>query len=102
MMCMSRHKHVGGGRLKMDLVRSLTGRPPIVKLDGWVIYLSVHDAEYLRTRREWRQKLRVAHPDQGGSAYRFRLSMGAYRSWLATENRYYARLSLTPPRWGSL
>ena len=84
----------------MNLVRSITGRPPIVKLDGWVIYLSVHDTEYLRTRREWRQKLRAAHPDQGGSTYQFRRAMGSYGAWRAAENRYYARLGLTPPRWG--
>jgi biotin operon repressor len=64
---------------------------------GWVIYVSVHDAEYLRMRSVWKQRLK-AHPDYGSSSITFDRVKRGYEKWKKDEENWYARLKLTPPR----
>ncbi len=73
-------------------------RPAIVPgPDGWRIYISVHDAEYLRQRAEWKRKLADAHPDAGGTSFRFRQAVKARDRWEADEEAWYAQHGLTLP-----
>lgn len=74
----------------------ISGRPAVVVRDGCRIFVNIHDAEYLRQRREWRRKLR-AHPDTGGTSSTFRDVFKAYRAWEASETRWYAAIGLEPP-----
>lgn len=71
-------------------------RPAIVERDGWKVLVYVHDAEYLRQRSEWREKLR-AHPDTGGTAGKFRRVHSAYERWRKQEETWYLGHGLTPP-----
>lgn len=46
-----------------ELIALRPGRPPILTIKGCRIYVAVHDEYYIRTRKEFRQRLRLAHPD---------------------------------------
>jgi hypothetical protein len=46
-----------------ELLRISPHRPTIIEQDGGRIYITVHDEYYKRTFREWRQKLKLTHPD---------------------------------------
>ena len=79
------------------LVPLAPGRPLTVVLDGWTVYVSVHDAEHLRMRAAHRARIKASHPDRGGSPSRCRAAIRAYRSWLASERSYYEALRLPLP-----
>jgi biotin operon repressor len=64
---------------------------------GWVDLISVHDAEHLRAKAEWRQTLAQSHPDAGGSDLRFRITQKAREKWLKAETEWYAKRGLTLP-----
>jgi biotin operon repressor len=73
-------------------------RPSVVPHEGGRIYISVHDAEYLRQRAEWKRKLAEAHPDSPtGTAFSFRQTLKKRDRWDADETAWYARYGLTPP-----
>ncbi len=72
-------------------------RPAILPSAGGRVYISVHDAEYLRQRSEWKRKLADAHPDAGGTSFRFRQAVKARDRWQATEEAWYGQHGLTPP-----
>ena len=73
-------------------------RPAFIPHAGGRIYISVHDAEYLRQRSEWRRKLAAAHPDSPtGNSFTFRRLKSQRDKWEATEVEWYAQHGLTPP-----
>jgi hypothetical protein len=79
------------------MVRTFTGRPAIIKKDGWTIMLSVHDAAFMEERSRRRAELAQAHPDKGGTAHKFNKLMENYREWLRKEWDFYLPLGLKPP-----
>lgn len=79
------------------LLPVLPNRPAVVPSEGGRVYISVHDAEYLRLRAEWKQQLVDAHPDRAGSSFRFRRLMKARDRWEASETAWYAQYGLRPP-----
>lgn len=79
------------------LVPTRADRPVTLTVDNWVVYVSVHDAEYERQKRSFKALLRVAHPDMGGSDGAFQLVHGRYKRWQQSECEWYARLGLLPP-----
>jgi biotin operon repressor len=72
-------------------------RPSVVPHEGGRIYISVHDAEYLRLRAEWKQKLADEHPDRTGRSFAFRKLIKQREAWEASEAKWYAQHGLTPP-----
>lgn len=52
----------------MSLLRVIAGRPPILDFgrDGRV-YLAVHDEYHLRTLRDFKNRLRLCHPDMSST-----------------------------------
>lgn len=95
----------------MDTLQQFAGRPSIVerdvpRADGTVIteraYISVHDAQHLRMRSEYKQRLSAAHPDHGGTDTRFRLAKADQERWLLAERAWYAEYGLEPPLYGGV
>lgn len=87
------------------------GRPVVLKdSQGWTVFVSVHDQEYLRQKREWRARIIAAHPDKLGISpadlskwksanLKFaRLNLAA-QVWKHKERAFYWRLGLMPPDW---
>jgi len=72
-------------------VLSIPGRPAILAHNGGIIYISVHDAEFLRRKREWRKKFFDSHVDHGGSDPKMRKVLKDYRCWLTQEKEWYAQ-----------
>jgi biotin operon repressor len=68
---------------------------------GWVDLISVHDADYLRVKAEWRQKLAAAHPDRGGTELGFHRTKKAQEAWSKAQTDWYAKRGLTPPETSS-
>ena len=98
-----------------DLIPVLPHRPAVLPHAGGIIFLSVHDAAYLREQASWKRQLMAAHPDRQwprtrtyrggttgqqryGSIERFAKTLKAYKLWHAQENAWYGALGLTPPR----
>ena len=46
-----------------DLVALRAGRPVTVAHRGGLVYIAVHDEYFLQTKRDWKQRLKLAHPD---------------------------------------
>lgn len=84
--------------MSLELVPTFGTRPPVVRVGGGVVHVSVHDAEFLRQWREWRRRLAAAHPDKGGTEYRFRTALGKYRKWEFAEAKWYAQIGIDPPK----
>jgi hypothetical protein len=82
----------------MELIPTYNGRPSVVKQNNCTIYLSVHDAEFLRQWRAWRLRLAAAHPDTGGTAVRFRKALVMYREWQYVQAKFYNEVGVEPPR----
>lgn len=105
----------------MALIPVLAGRPPVIHVDGWVVYLSIRDVEYLRVKRIMRQAMLVWHPDKGvpfattprkpsrwhrtrrirGRRTKpFRQAQRRLKVWLLQQRRAYWDLNETmPPDW---
>lgn len=79
------------------LVPVLAGRPPVVAIDGWAVFLSVHDHWHLARRAQLKQRVRDAHPDHGGSRYRFMHARAEWRGFVMTEWIYYRAHGIVPP-----
>lgn len=79
----------------------VSGRPSHVVIDGWTLFVSLHDGFYCAERSRWRVRVARCHPDAGGSAWRFRRMQTRYRRWLREEARWYALVGLEPPPWGA-
>lgn len=82
---------------RAEIIKVIDGRPAIVKVDGWTVFLSVRDAEYLRILKQFKRRLAEAHPDKGGTAGRFRKVMSERLRWQMTEASFYASIDLLPP-----
>lgn len=80
-----------------ELIPQHQDRPAIIQHDGWTIYVSIRDAEYLRLLKVFKRRLADAHPDRGGSNYKFRKIMGERIRWQCEEARWYAQFGLYPP-----
>ena len=108
---------------EVAMIPTLRGRPSVVRSGNCSVYVSVHDAEHLRLRREWKRKLAYYHHDAiksrwqtaaaGGACWArqlltrqqafgatFRQLQAGHEAWLRAERVWYARLSLEPPEWG--
>lgn len=72
-------------------------RPAILEHAGGVIYVSLHDAEYLRRKSEWKRLIAATHPDRGGGATTARRLLRQRHAWQQAEDAWYAMLGLTPP-----
>jgi biotin operon repressor len=72
-------------------------RPATITKDGVTVYVSVHDAEYLRQKAVWKQRLADAHPDRGGTDHAFRRLTKHRERWQAEEGAWYAALGLAAP-----
>jgi hypothetical protein len=83
-----------------ELIPRLSNRPAVLTRDGWAVYVSVHDAWFLAEWRRQKQRLAEAHPDKGGSSWRYRTATGRVNRWLQQEQVFYRQLGLEPPRWG--
>ena len=86
------------------LIPLLPHRPAVLPHAGGTIFLSVHDAAYLREQASWKRQLMEAHPDRrdgrsrrGG---RVRKVIAGYRAWQAEERAWYATVGLMPPDRG--
>lgn len=82
---------------RTDLIPQKDGRPAVMVVDGWTVFVSIRDAAYEAEMKRWRQRLAAVHPDRGGSAWKFRKVMGQRIRWQCEEARWYARLGLLPP-----
>lgn len=81
----------------MSLIPTYAGRPSVLHIDGWTVYVSVRDAAYTHTKREWRHKLAAAHPDRGGSHDAFLATKRQFDRWRRGEAEWYQSLGLLPP-----
>jgi hypothetical protein len=79
------------------LIPLIKNRPPIIKHEGWTVFLSVMDAEYFRQKRAWKQQRAQAHPDKGGNADDFTKIETRYIQWRELEAYRYAEYGLLPP-----
>jgi hypothetical protein len=80
------------------LLTTYPDRPAVVPHQRGRVYVSVHDAEYLRQKAEWKQRLAAVHPDTTGhSGFTFRKLLKERTRWEADERAWYAQFNLTPP-----
>ena len=89
-----------GDQRLTSLIPRPANRPATLKIDDWIVYVSVHDAWFLAEWRRHKQRLKAAHPDAGGTAASFQRAQGQCRRWLREEAVFYKELGLKPPRWG--
>jgi len=78
----------------------LPGRPLYVSVAGGKLYVSAHDAFHLQTQRDFKRRIRAAHPDHHHSIWahsRTRKLLTARSRWEEAEARWYAHLWLDPP-----
>jgi hypothetical protein len=89
-----------------DLIPVYPGRPPVLRVGPSWVYVSVHDAEFLRKHAEHRQRVTSWHPDNKSRKWvrgapsrpkKFRQVMGAYLQWLMSEMIWYEKIGLGPP-----
>lgn len=85
----------GGGSVATgadSLIRLHEDRPAFVTYKRGLVCVSIHDAEYLRQRAEWKRKLRAGHSDAGGTTRQTQKLTKDYAAWKATEHAFYAEL----------
>lgn len=80
-----------------ELIPTLPGRPAVLKKDGCTYFISVHDAEFLRVRAEWKRKLKELHPDTASMHGNFIAAVNGYRMWQQKEAVWYAEVGIDPP-----
>lgn len=76
------------------------GRPLFVNYDGGRLYISVHDRYHLERLREWKRKIRNAHPDRNRRRFataQTRNLLKARNKWQEQEMVWYAKFKLEPP-----
>lgn len=94
---------------RTDLIPLTGSRPPVLVLDGWTVYVAIHDQEYIRQRTEWRRRLAASHPDKSGltsedrgwatANRKFRNLLIQHGAWRFKERCFYWKLGLMPPDW---
>lgn len=82
---------------KAELLQKREGRPTHITDNGWTVFISIRDAEYERQMKGWRGKLKAAHPDCGGTHYKFLAMHRTFVRWRKAEADWYAQYDLTPP-----
>ena len=82
---------------RTELIRVFGTRPPVITRDGGTVFVSVHDAEFLRARLAWKRQAVLAHPDRGGTTAAFRAAWQGYRRWLRNEAKWYVSHGIMPP-----
>jgi hypothetical protein len=78
----------------------LPGRPLYVSVHGGRVYVSAHDAFHLEQEREFKRKIRLAHPDRNHYRWasgRTRRLLKARQQFEAEEAQWYAAYGLEPP-----
>lgn len=81
-----------------EAVRRIGDRPIFVRVDGWDVAVSIHDAAHLDERKKWRQRLAAAHPDATGkTASEFLAVKRRFDAWLNAERAWYRHIKLEPP-----
>ena len=88
--------------MSTDLIPVRRGRPPIITVDGCVVYLSVKDAEYLRVKRSLTATMLAAHPDRHPIRPQtglFRVARARLTAYLRAQRRVYWALGQMPPDW---
>ena len=80
------------------MIQTFAGRPSVLNIGGTTIFLSVHDAEFMRQWRIWRHRLAQAHPDGGGSSYKFRRALSKYQHWQFQQAEFYQAVGVEPPK----
>jgi hypothetical protein len=83
--------------MRNELIPLYPNRPPVLKLGGQVHYISVHDQEYFRKLREFRDAMMMTHPDRTGTSELFLAIKKKRDSYKLREKKFYFRLGLTPP-----
>lgn len=92
----------------MEMIPTISGRPPVVTIGSCTIYLSIRDTEYLRQSKHLRAVVIARHPDKHPSASplakynlsrSFRYQMRLYVQWKLAQRREYWLLNLMPPDW---
>lgn len=82
-----------------EIVRfNVDGRPTFLEHDGWRVSVATMDDYHLREWKQWKQRLKMAHPDfPGGLKSRFQVVAERYRRWKNEERVRYGKLGLRPP-----
>lgn len=73
---------------------------PTVVVDdsGWRTFVAIHNDEFLRMRKVWRERLAQAHPDMGGSFTKFVKVRKEEQKWLEEERKWYDQHKLPLPK----
>lgn len=78
-------------------MRVFRDRPTAVQHEGWTVHVSVRDAYHVAERRRWLERVKVSHPDRGGTEEAFLSEWSRYLLWRRKERTWYAELGLVPP-----
>lgn len=82
----------------MSLVLSGTNtRPALLPWAGGYVHIGVHDAAHFQVIKQWKQRLKLAHPDAGGSHSAFLRVHKQYKAWLDEERFWYHQYGMQPP-----
>lgn len=90
----------------MAMVRVLNNRPPVIRVKEYgskecVVYISVHDANYINMLKSYKKLLKEAHPDsRRGDDKEFKRVSKKFGTWKKQEKYWYAQFGLEPPKWG--
>lgn len=82
---------------RLELVPTFPGRPVTVRLDEWVVFVSVHDAWHIRERARLKAAIVAAHPDHGGSRTALSEAMEHWTGFQQREWIWYRAHDITPP-----
>lgn len=52
--------------ISTNLIHLNPSRPAVIEKDNGLVYISVHDEYYRTNLREWKNKLKLVHPDLTG------------------------------------
>jgi hypothetical protein len=93
-----------------ETLRVFGDRPATIVFEGWTVFIGVHDANHVRERSAWKQRLAHAHPDRHPEATTRHLKTRQERKfhnlrarqaiWLRREMAYYDQFHLDPPPFG--
>ena len=77
---------------------------PTVVVDdsGWRTFVAIHNEEFLRMRKVWRERLAQSHPDMGGSFTKFVKVRKEEQKWLEEERKWYDQHKLPLPKSSEL
>jgi hypothetical protein len=100
-----------GGKVELstrtEVIPVIGNRPSVFKHEGWTVYLSVHDQEYLRKVKELRSSMIEAHPDKHAieglttkKAHQlYSRAKFALVQFKQRERLWYWQYKMMPPDW---